>query len=50
MSPAIFASILLLWAYALAPEKDSELVRKYWQIWKETPKSDRDREWHGTDT
>jgi len=43
-------AIRLLRADAVAPEKDSEFVRKYWQIWKVTPKSDRDREWHGTDT
>ena len=29
-------------AYALAPDKDSEFVRKYGQIWKETPENDRD--------
>jgi hypothetical protein len=37
MSYPIFASILLLRAYALAPEKDSEIVRKYWKIWKIAP-------------
>jgi len=38
----IFASIILLRADALAPEKGSVFVRKYWQILKATPKSDKE--------
>ena len=29
-------------ADTLAPSKDSEVVRKYWQILRATPKSDRE--------
>ena len=45
MSAPIFATILWLRADALAPDKDSELVQKYRQIWKVAPKSDRESKW-----
>jgi hypothetical protein len=43
--PSIFTSIILLRADALAPEKDSEFVRKYRQIWKAIPELDKNRKW-----
>jgi hypothetical protein len=39
MAIAIFG-----FGHTRAPDKDSEFARKYWQIWKITPKLDREKD------
>ena len=43
-------AIRLLRAYTLAPDKDSELVRKYWQNRKVPPELDKEKDITSTDT